>query len=970
MKNKLFHKFKQAQDGAAVLMVLLVTVFVVIMGSSVLFSSYNGYLVQLVDRQGVDTFYVAEDYLTQTKAVVQDFASDSLQTAYTKVMSEYAFLVQEMTEVAENQAILDGYTIGGGYTETEISDYISELATPLIQEAAQAEFTILFLEELNKSMVVTDASAANGTGHAFTTDSSLTDSSIGYLFTFENYLNGTKPSDYFSTQVGGNPTDVWEGKYNAAALGSLVGFDSDATLTLSSANNSVTGSPEGYFSLTKNMGGDRLTLHDVMISYTTEDGYQAYITSDIVIEMPDFVHNGDTSFSTGWDDQPPMSGLDNAASIGGFWVKAAHDVNITGDIYAGDFFLYNEDNAVTDSNQVFNHTDGRLVTHNDFITRYNSKAEFEASGDASGYFDEDSNDFYENFNTGTIINRLEGFEIYNGMIFQSDDEIWAKNISIYKNGEVNFFENSVIYVEGDIILEEGASFNMYPNSYLYVQGDIIAYGGATVNLLGDAYVGGDLVAKSGKDDMHTKITIAGTYNGYSSGTTSAKSSSILLAGDNIDLDMSGLNKLSLAGLTYLTPGREDASNSEYALGQSMTALPDQIAYLIPAEALSGVSANPTSENSDIVTVNLNYELWTGSGKTIGNYMTVTTPKVIKYNYQGNDNEVSYFFLDFGSDWTTNANAYFNDYIRYNGDSLTENFQEFVNMTTTDGQTYEQNTAGGVYYNDTSAGLQSGTNAYSSFVVDLPDKFPSLSVNLTTDENVSQNKGKNPYTYYVKQDWLDADISKAYESYLHGLTFRENGTGGNILGVYRKSGGRFQGHSIAVDHAEAAFGPVDSANLYAIVCQTGINIEAANTGDTFTGLALSGVGVMIDSDMKSDKYKFYEALDATVELKLLNGTIAVPAGDNVTDVYNSLTDTIKAQVDDAINSRVNSAGEKPTLGVLNGIMTLVVPMSAYFDFDGEPGDDGLDPYAPGANDLTTKVNWEANDLVYFENWEKH
>lgn len=938
MNNKLFKKLKQSCDGAAVLMVLLVSVFVVIMGSTVVFSSYSGYLVQLVDRAGLDTFYTAEDYLDQTKASVQDFSSDSLQTAYTKVMSEYAYLVHLF--------------------ETGAAD-------SRVEEAAQSKFTAYFLDELDKIKVVVDSTSE--TGYSISTTATAGESLFNFTYDSNGTMNG--------------------GTYNAEALALLAGFETASEIDLEVANGSTSVLTQGAVSFQSSEAGDRIILHDVMISYT-EDGYQSYITTDIIIEMPDFVHNGQTSEAGGFTTEyyeTEGTPLDNAASIGKWWVKVAVDNDVVGDIYGGNFFLYTEG---SNSGKSFNHSGGRLITHDVTITR-----------------DEDdqlpsnltNNDSWQNYDTGTTKSYLEGFMIFDGMTFSieedtrevpyyKDSEVWAKNIAVL-DGTLIMEENTTTYVAGDLYVDSAGV--MESHGILFVEGDIVIAAGANVTITGETYVLGDLNISGHIGDISqdstrkvTEVHLGGKYYGLGNGTTSDTASSILLNGNNINLDQSGLDNLYLAGLAYLNPARGGTENGEYALGQSMTSLPDQIAYLIPAGALIGETYNPAikTDASASVTVNLSYELWPGSGKTIGDYMPSNKPKTIYYNYTGDN--LSYHFFDFGDNWTENANNYFEDYMKYNksGDDSVTGHLEMFNIDLgqlSDGATvnFDQETAGTVYYYNGSEIVAGSAAIASSFEDIVPDDFPSLSITLAMKDagTVDPDEGNNPYNYYVNEALLIEDVSRVFgPAVSHRIHFFD--TTDSLWGVYGHTGVHFNGY-----HHNDEYTGDSYRNIGLIVGTTGINVQDTTYYTTYEGLVMSGVGVALISPINSNAENLHKALEAKAEVKVyISGApVTNVNSDSDVDSYRSNANVI-AELEKRAGDDVDGDGFgdiEVELSHRDGYLTMIVPFASYFknlDFygSGSVTTPAGSITTPGAGETDVKVNWGSNDLVYFENYEKH
>lgn len=1065
MKNSMLNKLRQAQDGAAVLMVLLVTVFVVMMGSSVLFSSYNGYLVQLVERDGLGTFYSAEDKLTQVKAVVQDFSSDALQSSYTKVMSEYAlWMSQDMSE-------------------------------EVLQAKAQEKFTTYFLDELNKlfSVVVDDAITEEyefSTGNAKfeTGDVEFDDDSNDKLFYFDGSLAGALgdlsldlSTDLSGVSSGTSLTGVSGGIYHTTILESIAGLLGDSECSITAANGTADGSTTGTFVLESSVSGDRLVMKDVMISYKDENGYQSYIVTDIIIEMPDFVHNGLNELAYYKPGSDGNTLLDNASSIAKLWVKssATYDEGllVTGDLYGGTFFIYNENSTGSDD-IIFSHGEGRLITHTDKIT----KSSIEAGNVSTG----STNDDHFNFDTGTIKgDSLMGFEVYDGTKFftQASSEIWSSN--------VNVLGGSMLTLQG----KEGVH-------YLANIGDYQNMGGVKIS--------GDLLVEGGTATNKTDLTLAGDFFGFGQGGDAKGDSALLIAGNNVNVRMefdenhpdwyenytlvqvaedqgdigidedgnqvtyryhynsdgskvtldyirqeSELETLSLAGLAYLDPvAREGASGTEYAMGQSMATLFDQVAYLIPAEALEGVSSNPSSSNK-VTVVNLNYELWPGT--TIGDYCDSSAPVVITNPYITGES-ASYYFFNFepsdkndSYDSVSRSNDYFRAYVSANGQAFTNTTSKFVTMQEITEQFFELNSQGNVYYNTSEDGITiADNNTNEDLVASAADeelRFQKSSITLDPDFNFTtrgvdtvgddglvdvkrvlpvyesgeltgvkvQNyltgrqtaettvgeavirQGEvtagaagwdtvdNPYDFFIDQSLIELDKLKSVETGIWGnLFFRKNNY---IYAMYSGGGVNYETNNFMsrLYYANSAFGDTSSDYLSLIFSASGINIQMnhSTTKDLFEGLAMSRVGIALVTPIKSNRDGFHDALEATTEIYLTANQSAAGVGvpiEVVLDINEGLPETLEQWVERQENSdylllqkEYRKGSEFNTYDHTDGktYLTLTVPCSAYFrnlDAVATPGTS--DSTITGSNRDEAFVNWDSEDLVYFENWEKY
>ena len=169
---------------------------------------------------------------------------------------------------------------------------------------------------------------------------------------------------------------------------------------------------------------------------------------------------------------------------------------------------------------------------------------------------------------------------------------------------------------GEIKVEEGGTFTSDAGVTLWAQGARLS--SATVNLLGTTYFADDLTVGSGKN---SNVTIRGNYYGYGAAgsaradscrnagtlytnwTDAAISSAIVINGKNTTMDLSGVEKLMLAGKNYIgtsriPSGNSSAGNSDVMTGESLTVKGTQLAYLFPVELFDlgsgALGGNPVS----------------------------------------------------------------------------------------------------------------------------------------------------------------------------------------------------------------------------------------------------------------------------------------------------------------------------------------------------------------------------------------
>ena len=132
---------------------------------------------------------------------------------------------------------------------------------------------------------------------------------------------------------------------------------------------------------------------------------------------------------------------------------------------------------------------------------------------------------------------------------------------------------------------KNASFSNEEDGSLWVED--IETKGANVTLLGETFVADDLNV-NGNGSV---ITLGGIYNGFGNSLEDPdKSSAILVNGSNSTLDLSGIEKITLAGHAYVGTKREvaegalQASENVYT-GESIAVKSNQLMYLIPAECI-------------------------------------------------------------------------------------------------------------------------------------------------------------------------------------------------------------------------------------------------------------------------------------------------------------------------------------------------------------------------------------------------
>lgn len=83
-------KLHKDDRGSAMAMVIVIITFIAILAAILMFISYVGYQMRMLDRAGKDNFYTAETVLDEINVGLQNEVSDAVAKAYEDVMTNYA----------------------------------------------------------------------------------------------------------------------------------------------------------------------------------------------------------------------------------------------------------------------------------------------------------------------------------------------------------------------------------------------------------------------------------------------------------------------------------------------------------------------------------------------------------------------------------------------------------------------------------------------------------------------------------------------------------------------------------------------------------------------------------------------------------------------------------------------------------------------------------------------------------------
>ncbi len=233
-----------------------------------------------------------------------------------------------------------------------------------------------------------------------------------------------------------------------------------------------------------------------------------------------------------------------------------------------------------------------------------------------------------------------------------------------------------VVTENEIRADKGSSFAARTGVNLWTKG--LRLSSASVQLLGTTYFADDLTVERGTGSA---VTIQGEYYGYGYPTTARAdssrnknrydklsdadvSSAIIVNGRDTTLDLSGVQKMLLAGRSYVSSSAYSSANRQNAdvmTGDSITVKGTQLAYLVPSALLktAGVTAgNPMSyqeyqnsglsgkDETDMVYWDEPVSAWGGQ---ILREIGVDSAKPIQTVFYNDNGGYVYFYLNFTDD---------------------------------------------------------------------------------------------------------------------------------------------------------------------------------------------------------------------------------------------------------------------------------------------------------------------------------
>lgn len=410
-------------------------------------------------------------------------------------------------------------------------------------------------------------------------------SEVAYKEILENYTKSSSTmktkfaKKYFSGLIEKitGVSYIWDD----SKLGIVQPCDLDKIKTLSRVPDAVTTLPGTNLGFVINYSDEKgysLTLKNLLIDYTNPTEYRSTIQTDIVLKVPDYKFEGDSTLDA-----------------------------------LKDYIVISDDSLEITSG---NPSAGAAFTGNVYTGNKDSGIKVEAN---------------------------------NGAVFESQ--------TIISRGSLDIFTGANVKLSG----ESGAGDCWLQNIRLKPGFGNTSKLSTQLTMNENAYIANDLDI----EDNNSVVSLQGKYYGYSynqentASTVTARSdysSAILVNGLNTTLKTDGLDKLILAGRTFVS--RNDPADSSGAtssisdimMGESLAVKSNQIAYLLPDEYIKA-GHNPLMNGEDM-TVYKDSLL----ASDIGKYLDSNEPYTANYNNKG---MYVYYYLKFKDE--KNANEYFRHY---------------------------------------------------------------------------------------------------------------------------------------------------------------------------------------------------------------------------------------------------------------------------------------------------------------------
>lgn len=419
-------------------------------------------------------------------------------------------------------------------------------------------------------------------------------------------------------------------------------------------------------------------------------------------------------------------------------------------------------------------------------------------------------------NDGIEVTGAGGMTTVQGNIFAGTDAAGKGGLVIEPANTLTVDSARRVICKGDIVVKGPAAgfvVRDMPGQDNRVYARNIMLDRGTVSLDSKTYVANDLTL----DGVGSKATLTKEYYGYGYAASnglpgeedvdSAASSAIIINGRDSTLDMSGINRLLIAGRSYIGQASSRAQ-AEYnraeteagrlipqqpvMMGESIAVKGGQIAYLVPAECIGTldgecvIGQNPIygdkisdleamkKENTDgsFCEVDFSKKIYRLGNQSLSEFGVTDMDHIRTINVQYRGSVMRYYYVVLDRD---NAERYFVQYYNFhaNRESIDRYFNKYV--------------SGGILLGDFTAPENAytilGNSLVSSALTDsgvtLLTSIDQTALNPSADPDSYVETGENAVQVDNKQDILSVaaqseEIAKVYQALCFNLT--EDGSG--------------------------------------------------------------------------------------------------------------------------------------------------------------------------------------------------
>ena len=565
-------------------------------------------------------------------------------------------------------------------------------------------------------------------------------------------------------------------------------------------------------------------------------------------------------------------------------------------------------------------------------------------------------------------------------------ELSTQSIHVKNNASLKINSGDKVVCAGEINVGNGSSFSSASGVNLWAKG-LNVESGKEVSLEGTTYFADDLTI-SGKNN---NVKLAGNYYGFGSeksalnenclfkdiysGTGADLSSAIVINGKNTTLDLSGLQKLMLAGKNYIASSKvtgKQVNKNDIMTGESITVKGTQLAYLLPAELLgAGEQSYQNPMDADTfqekfagvsqtgnIAVKMDTPVATWGGKTLRD-LGVDLEKPVQtvfYNEPGGANYV-YFYLNFTNE--TNAAAFLQNYLAVNPDAKA-NMDKYLSF-------YFGGENSGITVKEVDSYLRYVTGGN---VLSYDGKTDTSSLQAATDTDLADDSKLVQEQVGYQNSWyaLNRKMISSYDLLNTAVVEGQDGAGNNIThnetessrSVYdnlvnEKKLVEFVKNNTNDGNLKYEFtADEEDGGLRAIMCHNGENSESSDES------YVQGTGKVLEITSELAKKLRLVVCTGDVVIKqnvsfkgiiMTKGTLTLEEGASL--------ESSPMEAAKVFQSQINKTNETNTD---------VVKAQDFF-WDGDKYVLGNAVASGSGNDQNSSDSYSAADYVSYENWKK-